>query len=83
MCLRRRMCARLRKWLMVTHPLPNGPMPNPKQPVVDPKDIHGSLTIGNRIQHVQPRVLAHPQSNIGEHMFVFRLVVGTALWCNE
>ena len=41
------MCARLSKWLVVTHPLPNAPTPNPKQPVVDPKDIHGSLTVAN------------------------------------
>ena len=53
---------------MVTYPLPNAPKPNPKQPMVDPKDSHGSPTAGNRIQYVQSQGLAHPQSNTGEHM---------------
>ena len=55
---------------MVTYPLPNAPKPNPKQPVVDPKDSHGSPTFGNRIQHVQSQGLAHPQSNASDHTCV-------------
>ena len=64
---------------MVTYPLPNALKPNPKQPVVDPKDSHGYPTVGNRIQHVQSQGLARPQSNTGEHMSVTHRCA-TAFW---
>ena len=47
--------------------------------MVDPKDSHGSPTVGNRIQHVQSQGLAHPQSNTGEHMSVTHRCA-TAFW---
>ena len=33
----------------MTCPLPHAPNPNPKQPVVDPKDNQGAPSVGNRI----------------------------------
>ena len=64
---------------MVTYPLPHAPKPNPQQPVVDPRDSHGSPTAGNRIHYAQSHGLAHPQSNTGEHMSVTHRCAA-ALW---
>ena len=58
---------------------PPKPKPNPKQPVVDPKDSHGSPTVGNRIQNVQSQGLAQPQSNNREHMSITHRCA-TAFW---
>ena len=69
-CLTRRTCARIHRWLIVTYPLSNAPKPNPKQPVVDPKESHSSPTVDNRTQYVQSQGLAHHPSNTGEHMSV-------------